>query len=962
MKRFFTLLLLAMTCCLGMNAQVQLPDDWTVSEQYQDKDRMVVYGTIMDGESNRWADEYTPVAAFIDGVCRGVAYPQMMQDNQVNRFTLEIWGTEADNGKTVTFKFYENNQVYPARETTTYTYGETMANLSNPFVLNINAAQYFTWKQEVVDMYVGSTLNLLDYITFDPEDALLPEGQIWSVGNSGIFLELNGNTVKALQPTPEDMTAMVETMLPIKSLNDQHALRIRITEKPVPIESITILDQYKDGVTVDVEDWATLTKILQSCYTLNPANTNETPEWSCSSETGILRGERDGVGLVWIPAEPGVYTMTLSAQNASATLKVTVVQHVTGMTMFEYPYNPNEHTIYTAVGENIASLVPYMYTIQPSNATDKSVTVTIADKTIISESYEALKEGETTLTITSVDNPEAQVVVPVKVKPVYTLTVNSDPLNVEFTSNPTDISAAIKGNVTTNAPTEDVFYESVDTQMLTIANQTVGPKATLKKTGTTGVTVEVQFTVTGYNPEEHSLDLFSTSGATNKFTVVATPAVTGIVLHEYADEDFPGYESGQTIVAYDAENTYFSVKAVPDGAILKPELLSASFVMNSLFDMQDPDMPDFVEVKEHKGKTCVMFYPNAVGIGQLTVNYGSNVTADYPVKICQTFKPVPGWQWVSFYAGSVKTSYFDEMLIEARGQNAGELVYNDPEWGLFGDLTTLRKNTAYKMKITEDDGNGWPLVYPTEEKPAYDLPIRKTWTWLAFPYQYDQNLTQALLKYQPTEGDRVISKDGGFAEWSGIEWLGNLTTIVAGESYLYYNASGEAKNMFVQPEQALDHTPKWKTTNLAPSINRHHSVWQYDASQWADNMTIVATLEGEDDAENCTVGAFVGDECRGEGVMIDGRFFITVHGKTGETVSFRLYNEMNDSYAEVGTTMKFGQMAGSLKAPIKLDVPEATAIQGIQQSQSQKLYDLSGRQVRNGQHGVFIQNGKKVIR
>lgn len=255
----------------------------------------------------------------------------------------------------------------------------------------------------------------------------------------------------------------------------------------------------------------------------------------------------------------------------------------------------------------------------------------------------------------------------------------------------------------------------------------------------------------------------------------------------------------------------------------------------------------------------------------------------------------------------------------------------------------------------------WSFIYPTEEKPGYDIPLRKTWTWLAFPYQYDQNLTKALLKYQPTEGDRVISKDGGFAEWSGLAWVGNLTTLVAGQSYLYYNASGEAKSMFVQPEQALDHTPKWKTTNLAPSRSSH-TYWQYDASQWADNMTIVATLEGEDDAENCSVGAFVGDECRGEGKMIGGKFFITVHGKTGETVSFRLYNEMTDTFAEVGTTLKFGQMAGSLKAPVTLDVPEATAIQGIQQSQSQKAYDLSGRQARDGQRGVFIQNGKKVIR
>ena len=960
MKRFFTLLLLAMACCLGMNAQVQLPDDWTVSEDLTEKGRMVVYGCIKNGDEYRWVGEdYHSVAAFIDGECRGVASPKWNDNMGTNMFSIEIWGTEADNGKTVTFKFLDEGRVYTARETTSYTFGETVGLPSNGFVLNINAAQYFTWKQEVVDMYVGSTLNLFDYITFDPEDALLPEGEIWNLGNSGIFLELNGNTVKALQPTPEDGYAFVYVALPIKSMGEFYELKIRITEKPVPIESITILDQYKDGVTVDVEDWATLTKILQSCYTLNPANTNETPEWSCSSETGILRGERDGVGLVWIPAEPGEYTMTLAAENASATLKVTVVQPVTGIEM----YSAYKGTIYTYVGAGtIAPLLPYSYTILPANATNKEVTYTVADNTLFDANWKPIKAGETTLTVTSVDNPSVSGTVKIMVYPNYQITLNSNTVNVVLEGDPTDITAQLMDNVTIT-PATDYTFTSKNTDILSFdQNGYTGnnTKATLHQTGSVDVTVKVSVFETGLQ-SDGTLAPFGIAGFNKTFTVVATPAVTGIVLHEYADEDFPGYEPGQTIVAYDAENTYFSVKAVPDGAILKPELLSASFVMNSLFDMHDPEMPDFVEVKEHKGKTCVMFYPNAVGIGQMTVNYGSNVTADYPVKICQTFKPVPGWQWVSFYAGSVNASKFDEILIEARGQNAGELVYNDPEWGLFGGLTTLRKNTAYKMKLAEDDGFGWPFIYPTEEKPGYDLPLRKTWTWLAFPYQYDQNLTKALLKYQPTEGDRVISKEGGFAEWSGTAWVGNLTTLVAGQSYLYYNASGEAKNMFVQPEQALDHTPKWKTTSWAPSRSSH-TYWQYDASQWADNMTIVATLEGEDDAENCSVGAFVGDECRGEGKMIGGKFFITVHGKTGETVSFRLYNEMTDTFAEVGTTLKFGQMAGSLKAPVTLDVPEATAIQGIQQSQSQKAYDLSGRQARDGQRGVFIQNGKKVIR
>lgn len=957
MRRFFTLLLLAMACCLGMNAQVQLPDGWTVSDELTEKGRMVVYGSIKDGDHYRWVDaNYNSVAAFIDGECRGVASPVYFDARYVNLFTMEIYGTEADNGKVVTFKFLDQEQVYTARETVNYTFGETVGQPSNGFVLNINDARYFTWKEEVVDMYVGSTLNLLDYITFEPEDALLPEGDIWDIANSAAYLKLEGNTITALQSTPEEGYAFVYVSLPIKSLGENYDLKIRITEEPVLIESIAIIDQYKDGVTVNVGDWTTLTKILQSCYVLNPSNTNEKPEWSCSSLTGIVKTVDSTSGTTWNPAVPGEYTMTLSAENASATLKVTVVQPVTGIEIF----TENNSTIRTYVGGGISSLLPYTYTILPANATNKDVTFTVADNTMFDASWKALKAGETTLTVTSVDNPAVSGTATIVVSPNYQMTLKGSTVNVELVSDPTDIIAELMDNVTIT-PEDGYNFSCSDASFLSFTQGGYtgsNTNASLHKTGSAEVTAYKSVLTSVVN--NGNISVSSTRIAEKTFTVVATPAVTGIVLYEYADEDFPGYESGQTIVAYDAENTYFSVKAVPDGAILKPELLSAGFVMNSLFDMQDPDMPDFVEVKEHKGKTCVMFYPNAVGIGQLNIKYGSTVSETYPVKICQGFAPKEGWQWVNFYAGSVNASWFDEELVEARGQNAGELVYNDPEWGLFGGLTTLRMNTAYKMKTVEPD-YGYSFIYPTDENRNYELPIRKTWTWLAFPYQYDQNLAQALLNYEPAEGDRVISKDGGFAEWSGIEWVGNLTTLLAGESYLYYNASGVAKSMSVQPERALDHTPKWKATNLAHSRSRQ-TAWQYDASQWADNMTIVATIEGKNDVDNCSVGAFVGNECRGEGKMIDGKFFITVHGKMGETVSFCLYNEMTDSYAEVKTKVKFAQMAGSLKAPVMLDVSEATAIMSIEHNQNQKTYDLTGREARSGQRGVFIQNGKKVIR
>ncbi|MBQ9646217.1 MAG: hypothetical protein IJV24_07665, partial [Prevotella sp.] len=108
--------------------------------------------------------------------------------------------------------------------------------------------------------------------------------------------------------------------------------------------------------------------------------------------------------------------------------------------------------------------------------------------------------------------------------------------------------------------------------------------------------------------------------------------------------------------------------------------------------------------------------------------------------------------------------------------------------------------------------------------------------------------------------------------------------------------------------------------------------------------------------EDYSVGAFVGDECRGEGVCVGGRMFITVHANQGEQISFRLLNNLTGETFDVDQAVRFGAMLGSMKAPFRMTSEAVvTGISSVQSSDSTaQSYDLSGRKVNTKQRGVNI--------
>ena len=344
-----------------------------------------------------------------------------------------------------------------------------------------------------------------------------------------------------------------------------------------------------------------------------------------------------------------------------------------------------------------------------------------------------------------------------------------------------------------------------------------------------------------------------------------------------------------------------------------------------------------------------------------------------------------GWDWI--YAPSTisllnnEGGYLEQLnvdddnkVIEVRSQTS--LLYNDPVYGFFGDITELMPSEGmYKIKATYEDATDCILV---SQKPYWDRfqskMLQPGYTWIGYTNEWDMTIDELnTVMNSPTEGDQIIGKTT-FAEYSEGAWVGADFVLEAGKGYLYYNSS-DAENVF-----SFDYIPDFSNQyNLYSlkslsakklSATNNSTVWEYNASQFADNMAIVAKIANLENPEDYTIGAFVGDECRGMGKVVkDGKMMINVAGKAGEVVSFRLNNKYTGVFVDLETEVKYTQKLGSLKSPISIIGPTLTGISEITTSDNSEeiYYDLNGRKVEgNLSAGAYIvktvKNGQVIVK
>ncbi|MBR6121678.1 MAG: hypothetical protein IKQ05_04730 [Prevotella sp.] len=316
-----------------------------------------------------------------------------------------------------------------------------------------------------------------------------------------------------------------------------------------------------------------------------------------------------------------------------------------------------------------------------------------------------------------------------------------------------------------------------------------------------------------------------------------------------------------------------------------------------------------------------------------------------------------GWQWRSNAYGDITDGnifgiFSGNQLVEARTQYG--LLYNDPTWGYFGTLmeSGIPQNTCYKVKMGSKPAP--TILHGGHYERAHSELLDGEWTWVGVPYYFDHPLSEALnpALMELPEGMVIVSKEDGSAEFSDGAWVGDLTVLRRGQGLMVYSPLDEPYTLTFAPEMSL---PQGVYV-LSRQEHVATSFWQYDASRFMNNTTIVAQVaEVTALSEEWTVGVFVGSECRGEGHYVEGCFFITAHTDRGEKIRLVLRHEPSGHTTDIVETLTTGQMRmGSLHQPVMLHAADATL--GIRQVESAGLrterYDLLGRKSPNARLAI----------
>lgn len=310
------------------------------------------------------------------------------------------------------------------------------------------------------------------------------------------------------------------------------------------------------------------------------------------------------------------------------------------------------------------------------------------------------------------------------------------------------------------------------------------------------------------------------------------------------------------------------------------------------------------------------------------------------------------WNWISH---NVETpvriaSFVDEGISRVLSQN--EEVVRDPKYGLVGSLTDLEPGVGYKVCV---DNESWTKsLSGISFDPINEISIKKGWNWIGSPIDAGSlRVADLLSNLDVEEGDMVVGLEGFAQVDNEGQWIGSLETLVPGKGYMLYSNSDKTFRFAVNPvvEDPSGEVPGAVETPWAVDIHRYPSVMP---------MTAVIT---DADASDYVVGAFVGDECRGVGVNVNGTVMINIHGQRGDVVTFR-YASAIGQFAS-SEIVSFGEDAlGILAAPYELSMANTSAIETVDVAEGVMIDSENGQLVIKGDGvesvEVFDINGLKL--
>ncbi len=904
--------------------QMHAARDWNVNTN-QYAYHAVVYATLQDanGKAVTLADN-EKLGAFIGDECRAIATSTTLNSGQTI-LTLRIGVAAEDKGKDVTFVILSGETrrtEFTLAETVQVTGGdETVGSInpSSPKVLTYTPLTAITLPDKI-DINMGETLDMTTVMTFEPANATMPDAFVYNVGNYVSFMKVENNILTPLEPSDWEM------YMEVTAGNVSSGVPVYV-HQPITALDINTTDYPDTTIQVVVNNFDDLDAQLNQIVTITPENATEKVVWKPSDTEAIVwvPGEDNNPGY-WNPEKPGTYTMTGSAAyGGTVTVTVNVIQPVESL---EQLYKD----IVVINGEEITQYLKHTVKILPENATTQAEGLTY---TIETENYDTptlqLNDDNTitaktacrsvTVYVSHQDIPNTQIPVVVQVVPNDDVFIKAkeNPMLREMLSSEfgqTNLYRTLIYNYDDN----DLYAEAQKTEEF-LNWYTYNFQISMKEVQDEGkdniLTIDTDnstATVNAYGSTNVRLYMpFTASGFDENGTFVPNKAYEYGITYKLVISQGLESISLQTVqLGMEDTDVRLVATTVPEGYILNEYDAKLSF-------NNGVELASFERVA---GTNEWIITPQQVGEGTVNLTY-QNYGCEAQLYVSQHLNKEAGWHWISLYGGGVDISKYFDNAQELRSQKS--LVYNDPEYGFFGDLQRLEVRNCYKMQVKE--GQTVDFIIPecySYRSDTTQVSLSAYWNWMANPYCKDHSFDDVFRDIKLPDNAVILSKSDGMATYAEGTWNSTITTWKAGEGYLVY-----------LPESSMDVT--FQSEGLLPTVAsenadakhaaaRNSKVWNYDSRRFADNMAIIAKGTAELEEGRHTIGAFVGDECRGEGAVVNGRILMTVSGKANENITFKLYDSQTGAITDLTDEIPFGDIAGSFTKPVILH----TVVSGIE--------------------------------
>lgn len=290
-----------------------------------------------------------------------------------------------------------------------------------------------------------------------------------------------------------------------------------------------------------------------------------------------------------------------------------------------------------------------------------------------------------------------------------------------------------------------------------------------------------------------------------------------------------------------------------------------------------------------------------------------------------------GWNWVSVpYEYDFRAANPDpsEGLMEVRSYD--KVAFNDMKYGWFGDEFNMQRGQAYKQMGVMPTAN---VVHYSRTPNVEPLALHVGWNWIATPYEYDYPTTMYANGIRAAEGDIILSHRRGMMTFVNGHWestTGELFALESGRGYLYYSNGSQATINW--GEQFKGDQPLFAAVPAVPSLQRGtNKVWHYDVGRFATAMAVVGQMAvgADEEVSRYSVGAFVGDECRGEGVVLkNGMLLVSLSGEEGEEVRFELCDKKTGEVWPFATSLDYELLSGTVQHPVRFEL-EKHRVTGI---------------------------------